>query len=96
MKLEFTPLFKRQIKRLKKKHYPVELIQQAASAIMDQDVDHLRLLHDHSLKGEWTGFRELHPTGKLDNWILLYLITDEDEVVLTLIQTGSHKQVLNI
>lgn len=96
MKLEFTPLFKRQFKRLKKKHYPVELIKSATIAIMTNDTAKLRSLHDHALTGNWSGFRECHPTGKLDNWVLIYLITEEDELLLTLVQTGSHRQVLNV
>ncbi len=44
---------------------------------------------DHSLKGNWEGFRELHISGDL---LLVYKIKDD---VLTLVRIGSHSQIFN-
>ncbi|MCI1553009.1 MAG: type II toxin-antitoxin system YafQ family toxin [Levilactobacillus sp.] len=95
MKIKVSPLFRRQYKKMQKKHYPIALIKTAVQAIVVQDTTKLQQLRDHALTNNWAGFRELHPTGKNDNWIMIYNITEEDELVLTLIQTGNH-DVLNI
>lgn len=42
---------------------------------------------DHALKGEWTGFRELHVSGDL---LLIYKLSEEN---LYLIRIGSHAQL---
>jgi len=42
---------------------------------------------DHSLKGDWLGFRELHISGDL---LLVYKITDD---TLYLTRIGSHSQI---
>ncbi|WP_203640115.1 type II toxin-antitoxin system mRNA interferase toxin, RelE/StbE family [Levilactobacillus wangkuiensis] len=96
MRIKSSPLFSRQYKRLEKKHFPVKLIQPAVTAIVIQDKLALRRLHDHALHNNWAGFRELHPAGKLDNWIMIYNIIEDDGLVLTLVQTGDHKNVLGI
>ncbi|KRK86990.1 type II toxin-antitoxin system mRNA interferase toxin, RelE/StbE family [Lentilactobacillus sunkii] len=77
-------------------HYPVELIRIVLNAIDDQDEQLLKKAHDHALKNNWKGYRAFHP-GRLakanhhvlDNWVVIYTI-DEDAIVLTLIDTGSH------
>ncbi len=47
---------------------------------------------DHQLKGDQKEFRECHITS---SWILKYL-RDKDKLVLHLIRTGSHRDVLGI
>lgn len=46
--------------------------------------------HDHELAGTYKGFRECHIKP---NWLLIYLIND-NILVLTLIDTGSHSDLL--
>jgi mRNA interferase YafQ len=41
---------------------------------------------DHLLKGQWQGYRELHIEN---DWLLIYKI-DSDNLILTLVRTGSH------
>ena len=54
---------------------------------MAEDADTLiHTYRDHSLKGEWAGFRELHIEG---DWLLIYRI-DHGELCLVLTRTGSH------
>jgi mRNA interferase YafQ len=44
------------------------------------------------LKGRWRGIRELHIES---DWLLAYQVLD-DELVLLLIDTGSHAQMLGM
>jgi mRNA interferase YafQ len=44
---------------------------------------------DHSLAGNWKGFRDCHITP---DWVLIYKI-DVDVIVLTLTRTGSHSEL---
>ncbi len=45
---------------------------------------------DHSLPGNWIGHRECHV---LPDWLLIYRI-EENVLVLTLIRTGTHSDLL--
>lgn len=47
---------------------------------------------DHALKGNWKGFRECHIQP---GWLLIYLIED-DILTLTLVDTGTHADLLKI
>lgn len=48
--------------------------------------------HDHELKGKLKGFRECHIQP---DWLLIYLI-ENDILTLTLVDTGSHADLLNM
>lgn len=68
-------------------------------SILDEVVDLLRKgivleekYHDHALKGNLTGFRECHLQP---DWLLIYLIED-DTLTLTLVDTGSHSELLRL
>lgn len=96
MEIEYSSTFKRDLKRLKRKHYPVHLITACIEAIVDRDAIKLRIIKDHALSGKWSKYREFHParinntSGKqFDQWIVVYCI-DNDRIVLTLIATGNH------
>ncbi|GHP14523.1 hypothetical protein YK48G_19480 [Lentilactobacillus fungorum] len=92
-----TNRFKHSLKRLAKRHYPIELIGKVVDAIEAQDKRLLKKANDHPLKNNWQGYRAFHP-GRLakgnhqvlDNWIVIYTVNDEEVIVLTLIDTGSH------
>jgi mRNA interferase YafQ len=45
---------------------------------------------DHALVGDWQGYRECHITS---DWLLVYR-KDEDILVLTLMRTGSHSDLV--
>ncbi len=45
---------------------------------------------DHVLKGEFSGFHECHIKP---DWLLIYLV-EEDIVTLTLVNTGTHADLL--
>lgn len=85
-----VPTFKRQYKRLNKKHYDMQLLQTAITALVEQNTDLLRTKYnDHHLAG-MQGLRELHI---LSGWLLVYSI-DESSLQLYLLATGSHDEVL--
>ena len=89
-RIERTPSFKRDWKRLKAKHADPHRLEHAIQAIIDNDVDSLRRLRDHPLQGQWNGYRELH---MLADWLFIYRI-DQDTLTLTLTRTVSHDQLL--
>lgn len=82
-----TPHFKRDYKALLKKHYDMRLFEAALRALVAQNTS-LLLSHykDHALKGEWSGYRELHVSG---DWLLVYRI-EAEKLQLVLTRTGSH------
>lgn len=74
-----TPTFERDWKRLRRKHYDSAKLRKAIQTLMAEDADTLiHTYRDHSLKGEWAGFRELHIEG---DWLLIYRI-DHGELCL--------------
>lgn len=91
-----TNRFKHSLKKLAKRHYPIEFIGKVVNAIEVQDKQLLKKADDHALKNNWQGYRAFHP-GRLvkgnhqalDNWIVTYTV-DEEVIVLTLIDTGTH------
>lgn len=67
-----TPTFERDWKRLKRKHYDPAKLRKAIQTLLAEDADTLiHTYRNHSLKGEWAGFRELHIEG---DWLLIYRI----------------------
>ena len=81
-----TPTFERDWKRLRRKHYDSAKLRKAIQTLMAEDADTLiHTYRDHSLKGEWAGFRELHIEG---DWLLIYRI-DHGELCLVLTRTGN-------
>ncbi|MCI1290224.1 MAG: type II toxin-antitoxin system YafQ family toxin [Lactobacillus sp.] len=92
-----SPTFKKELKRLKRKHYPINLITICLQAIMTRDPANLTKIKDHPLTGNWKGFREFH-TARIeshghrnyDQWIVIYKISDQ-KLILTLVATGNHE-----
>lgn len=67
-------------------------------SLLDNVVDTLRQgkplaekYRDHSLTGNYKGFRECHIKP---DWLLIYLI-ENDILTLTLVDTGSHVDLFN-
>lgn len=67
-------------------------------SLLDNVVDTLRQgkplaekYRDHSLTGNYKGFRECHIKP---DWLLIYLI-ENDILTLTLVDTGSHADLFN-
>lgn len=89
--LRFTAAFKKSYKRLMKRGLDL--------ALLDDVIERLRRGEElearyrvHKLTGAFRGFHECHIKP---DWLLIYLVED-DVLTLTLVETGSHADVLNI
>lgn len=89
--VKFTTAYKKSYKLMKKRGKNMSLL--------DSVIDDLRRgkaleerYCDHELKGSLKGFRECHIQP---DWLLIYLI-DNDILTLTLVDTGSHSDLLRI
>ncbi|MFT8407085.1 MAG: type II toxin-antitoxin system YafQ family toxin [Liquorilactobacillus nagelii] len=92
-----TPTFKRDIKRLSQKHWPVDELKPVVNLLAaGTSVETLSKKYaDHALasSSSWKGYRELHVDGPRGDWLLIYKI-EQQELILTLVRTGSHKDFL--
>lgn len=68
------------------KYREIDFIEILEKLLKNED---LTLYNDHQLKGEFSKYRELHIKP---DWLLIYSINN-DELILTLIQTGSHSDL---
>lgn len=89
--VKFTTAYKKSYKLMKKRGKNMSLL--------DSVIDDLRRgkaleerYCDHELKESLKGFRECHIQP---DWLLIYLI-DNDILTLTLVDTGSHSDLLRI
>lgn len=88
--IERTVTFKRDYKRLSKKHYDMNELKMVINYLVMGKRDLLITKYkDHSLSGNWQGYRELHIQK---DWLLIYKF-EKSVLVLTLTRTGSHDQV---
>lgn len=86
--VKHTKLFKKDYKLALKRKLNIELLQNVISKLANGeklDPKH----NDHSLSGNWAGFRECHIQP---NWLLIYRI-DDNVLVLTLSRTGTHSDL---
>lgn len=86
--LEITGQFRKDYKRVKKRGYDMNLLENVIQTLLEE-----RLLaekyRDHSLTGNYTGFRECHV---LPDWLLIYTI-QQDRLVLTASRAGTHSDL---
>lgn len=86
--IKYTTSFKKDYKRAIKRGLKIELLNQIITLLASGESlpDKYR---DHALSGDWTGYRECHI---LSDWLLIYYI-EEDVLVLTLANTGTHSDL---
>lgn len=89
MSIVSTPQFIRDVKQLKKKHWPIEKLNRIVGRLAAGETLPPSC-HDHSLSGNHSGERECHIEP---NWLLVYRI-DGNKVVLVPMRTGTHDEVL--
>ena len=80
--------FERDVKRAKKRGKDMEKLKTALSLLIEGEPLPERY-RDHPLKGEWTGFRDLHIEP---DWLLLYAIEGNE---LRLARTGTHADLFD-
>ncbi len=90
-KLIFTGQFKKSLKRAKKRGLDISLLEEVVN-MLQNDIKLDAKYRDHELRGNFKGFRECHIQP---DWLLMYL-KEEDILTLTLVDTGSHTDLLNI
>ena len=84
----WTTRFKKDYKRMLKRHMDINLLDDVIRALSRGEVLPEKN-KDHDLTGDWAGYRECHI---LPDWLLIYNIED-DILVLTLTRTGSHSDL---
>ena len=88
--VKFTNTFKKSYKLMKKRGLDTDALDDVVD-ILRQGKKLNDKYHDHALTGNFAGFRECHVKP---DWLLIYLI-EKDILTLTLVDTGSHSDLLN-
>ena len=89
--LVLTGKFKKGLKLAKKRGLDIKLLEDIVDKL--QNGIPLEEKHrDHELKGKFKGFRECHIQP---DWLLMYLVED-DVLVLTLVDTGTHSDMFKM
>lgn len=97
MKIEQVPTFKRNVKKLKNKHYDLDRLKKVVKLIVDHNIDELKVKHKLGI------IAGIHPTvwhvhvdrSYNDDWVLCYRIRN-DRLVLLLLTTGGHEVLKRI
>ena len=87
--LKQTTKFKKDYKRMKKQGKNMNLLKEVINTLLEEKPLDPKYL-DHSLSGNYIGFRECHITP---DWLLIYII-DNNTLTLTASRTGSHSDLL--
>lgn len=88
LELVATGQFRKDYKRVKKRGYNMGLLEAVIDTLLAQKPLEERY-RDHSLTGNYTGFRECHV---LPDWLLIYAI-DGEKLILTASRTGTHSDL---
>lgn len=84
----YTSQFKKDYKKAKKQGRDLEKLKKVLS-ILQVEQSLPESYRDHSLTGNYTGFRECHISP---DWLLVYKI-DNNQLILTLARLGSHSDL---
>lgn len=87
--VKFTTAYKKAYKLMKKRGLDISLLDEVVD-LLRQGRQLEERYHDHGLTGDLAGFRECHIKP---DWLLIYLI-ENNILTLTLIDTGSHSDLL--
>ena len=89
--LVLTGKFKKGLKLAKKRGLDIKLLEDIVDKLQ-KGIPLEEKYRDHELKGKFKGFRECHIQP---DWLLMYLIED-DVLVLTLVDTGTHSDMFKM
>ena len=89
--LILTGKFKKSLKRARKRGLDISLLEDVVDKLQ-RDIKLENKYHDHDLRGNFQGFRECHIQP---DWLLIYL-KEENVLTLTLVDTGTHSDLLNM
>ena len=86
--LKTTTKFKKDLKKMKTQGKDMSLLESVIDDLLNErSLDEKYL--DHSLLGEYVGFRECHIQP---DWLLIYA-KDDKNLILTAARTGSHSNL---
>ncbi len=88
LKLVITSQFRKDYKRVKKRGYDINLLENVINTLQEGKRLEKRY-QEHYLTGDYKGFRECHI---LPDWLLIYAI-DKDAMILTATRTGTHSDL---
>ena len=80
--------FRRDVKRVEKRGKDMGKLRAVLILLINSEELPERL-HDHPLRGDWKGYRDLHLEP---DWLLIYRVTGEE---LHLARTGSHADLFD-
>ena len=86
--IQMSTKFKKDYKLMIKRGCKKSLLQEVITLLAEGEVLPEKY-HDHSLSGNYAGYRECHITP---DWLLVYRI-EEDLLILALARTGSHSDL---
>ena len=89
--LILTRKFKKSLKLAKKRGLDLSLLEKVITSLQN-NIPLEEKYCDHELRGKYKGFRECHIAP---DWLLIYM-KEEDLLVLTLIDTGTHSDLFNM
>ena len=89
--LVLTNKFKKALKLAKKRGLNIKLLDEVVVKLQN-GIPLEEKYHDHELKGKYKGFRECHIQP---DWLLMYL-KENDVLVLTLVDTGTHADLFDM
>ena len=84
----WTTRFKKDYKNIMKRNLDITLLDEAIRILARSDILPQQY-NDHSLSGNWKGFRECHIAP---DWLLIYYV-EENNLVLVLSRTGTHSDL---
>lgn len=88
MMIKYHKLFKKDLKRIMRRGYNIELLKKVIDLLAKQELLPEKY-RDHNLSGDYIGYRECHITP---DWLLVYQIR-ENELILVLTRTGTHSDL---
>ena len=89
--VKYTRKFKKSYKKLEKSGKNIEQLDSIIKKLQNGETLEPKYM-DHALIGNFAGFRECHVAY---DWVLVYYYED-DVLVLTLYDTGTHSRVLGL
>jgi len=89
--VKFTTAYKKSYKLMKKRGLNLSLLDKIIDTLRQGKVLEEKYC-DHELKGKFKGFRECHIQP---DWLLIYMV-ENDILTLTLVDTGSHSDLLSM
>ncbi len=88
LRIRYETSFKKDYKRIVKRGYDIRLFETVVELLANEQLLPEKY-RDHSLSGDYSGFRECHITP---DWLLIYRI-DNQELILQLTRTGTHSDL---